>query len=113
MFLPRKIENALPLSTGARRAATFVVLGIFVIGGAFALRQYTVEHLPLWADSKVVALAVLAEDKPMMEHRIGDVMSLDAIKSRLGENQPYLVYFLPKNYVMQGLIADTGEDWQL
>ena len=24
-----------------------------------------------------------------------------------------LVYFLPTNYVMQGLIADTGDDWQL
>jgi hypothetical protein len=27
--------------------------------------------------------------------------------------ESYLVYFLPTNYVMQGLIADTGGDWQL
>jgi hypothetical protein len=31
----------------------------------------------------------------------------------LVENQSYLVYFLPTNYVMQGLIANTGDDWQL
>lgn len=113
MFLPRSIENAVPLSTAARRVAAFLLLAVFVIGGAFLLRQYTVEHLPLWMDSKVVALAVLAEDKQMMEHRMGDVLSLEPIKSRLAENQSYLVYFLPTNYVMQGLIADTGDDWQL
>jgi protein-S-isoprenylcysteine O-methyltransferase Ste14 len=113
MFLPRKIDNAVSLTTGVRRLAAFVVLAILVVGGAFALRQYTVEHLPLWTDSKVVVLAVLAEDEPMMEHRMSDVLNLDPIKSRLAANQPYLVYFLPRNYVMQGLIADTGDDWQL
>jgi protein-S-isoprenylcysteine O-methyltransferase Ste14 len=113
MFLPRSVENAVPLSTAPRRAAAFLLLAALVIGGAFLLRQYTVEHLPLWMDSKVVALAVLAEDKQMMEQRMGDVLNLEPVKSRLAENQSYLVYFLPTNYVMQGLIADTGGDWQL
>lgn len=113
MFLPRSIENAVPLSTAARRVAAFLLLAVFVIGGAFLLRRYTVDHLPLWMDSKVVALAVLAEDKKMMEHRMGDVLNLEPIKSRLEQNHSYLVYFLPTNYVMQGLIADTGDDWQL
>ena len=75
--------------------AAFLLLAV-LIGGAFLLRQYTVEHLPLWMDSKVVALAVLAEDKQMMEHRMGDVLSLESIKSRLAENQPYLVFFCPR-----------------
>ena len=91
----------------------FCLLTFVVLGGAFLLRQYTVEHLPLWADSKVVVLAVLADDKGMMEHRMGDVLNLEPIKSRVDQNQSYLVYFLPTNYVMQGLIADTGENWQL
>jgi protein-S-isoprenylcysteine O-methyltransferase Ste14 len=113
MFLPRSIENAVPLSSAVSRVAAFLLLAIFVIGGAFLLRQYTVDHLPLWMDSKVVALAVLAEDKQMMEHRMRDVLNLEQVKSRLEPNQSYLVYFLPTNYVMQGLIADTGDDWQL
>jgi protein-S-isoprenylcysteine O-methyltransferase Ste14 len=113
MFLPRSVEHAVPLSTAASRAAAFLLLATFAVGAAFLLRQYTVDHLPLWMDSKVVALAVLAEDKQMMEHRMSDVLSLEPIKSRLAENQSYLVYFLPTNYVMQGLIADTGDDWQL
>jgi protein-S-isoprenylcysteine O-methyltransferase Ste14 len=113
MFLPRRIENAVPLSTITSRAAAFLLLAIFVMGGAFLLRQYTVDHLPLGMNSRVVALSVLAEDEHMMEHRMGDVLSLEQIQSRLEPNQTYLVYFLPTNYVMQGLIADTGGDWQL
>jgi hypothetical protein len=34
-------------------------------------------------------------------------------ESRVDQNQSYLVYFLPTNYVMQGLIANTGDKWQL
>jgi hypothetical protein len=113
MFLPRSIENAVPLSTATSRVAAFVLLATLVVGGAFLLRQYTVDHLPLWMDSKVVALAVLAEDEQMMEHRMGDMLNLEQIKSRLEPNQSYVVYFLPTNYVMQGLIADTGGDWEL
>ena len=113
MFLPRSMENLVPLSTAVSRVAAFLFLAVFVIGGAFLLRQYTVDHLPLWMDSNVVALAVLPEDKEMMEHRMGDVLNLDPIRSRVNQTQSYLVYFLPTNYVMQGLIADTGDVWQL
>lgn len=113
MFLPRSIENAVPLSSLASKVAAFLLLAVLVLGGAFLLRQYTVEHLPLWSESNVVVLAVLADDKGMMEHRMGDVLNLEQIKSRVDENQSYLVYFLPTNYVMQGLIADTGDSWQL
>jgi hypothetical protein len=112
MFLPRSIETHL-LATSARRAEAFLFLAVIVIGGAFLLRWYTVEHLPLWKSSNVVALAIFPEDHPMMDHRMGDMLSLEAIKSRLDANQSYLVYFLAPNYVMQGMIADTGGDWQL
>jgi len=113
MFLPRSIERRVPLITPASRAAAFVLLATVVIGGAFLLRWYTVEHLPLWKDSNVIALAMLPEDKQMMQHRIADVLSQEPIKPQLVGNQTYLVYFLPTNYVMQGLVADTGGEWQL
>ena len=55
----------------------------------------------------MVALAVLPEDEPMIEHRMAEILKVDAVRSRLKENESYLAYFLPTNYVMQGLIADT------
>jgi protein-S-isoprenylcysteine O-methyltransferase Ste14 len=112
MFLPKRIEDAVPSSTFGGKVVLYVVICALAIGGAFLLRSYTVNHLPLWADSNVVALAVLPEDKQMMEHRMGDILKLDEVQSRLKDG-PYLVYFLPTDYVMQGLIADTGGDWQL
>jgi hypothetical protein len=61
----------------------------------------------------VTALAVLPEDEQMMRHRMPAILNLDQVKSRLHSNESYVVYFLPTNYVMQGLIANTGGDWQL
>ena len=113
MFLPKGIEDSLSFSTALGKAALFVVISALAIGGAFVLRSYTVNHLPLWTGSNVVALAVLPEDEPMMDHRMGDILKVEEVESRLKPNQPYLAYFLPTNYVMQGLIADTGGDWQL
>jgi hypothetical protein len=49
----------------------------------------------------------------MLQHRMGEILQLEEVKSRLRDHQAYLVYFLPQDYVMQGLIGDTGGDWQL
>ena len=113
MFLPKGIEDSLSFSTALGKVALFIVLSALAMSGAFLLRSYTVNHLPLWTSSNVVALAVLPEDEPMMDHRMGDILTVEEVQSRLQPNQPYLAYFLPTNYVMQGLIADTGGDWQL
>lgn len=113
MFLPKGLEGSIAFSTLAGKVALFVVVAIGAIGGAFLLRDYTVRHLPLWTGSHVTALAVLPEDEPMMQHRMPAILNLDQIRSRLNQNESYVVYFLPTNYVMQGLIADTGGDWQL
>jgi hypothetical protein len=41
------------------------------------------------------------------------VLELPEIKAHLGEQGPVLAYLMPKDYVMQGMIADTGGEWQL
>jgi hypothetical protein len=42
------------------------------------------------------------------------VLELPAIKAGLeGQRGPVLVYIMPKDYVMQGMIGDTGDEWQL
>ncbi len=113
MFLPKRLENSVSFSTAGGKIALFLAVSVFAIGGAFLLREYTVRHLPLWAGSNVVALAVLPDDEQMMDHRMGDILKVEEVKSRLAGSEAYLAYFLPTDYVMQGLIADTGGDWQL
>jgi protein-S-isoprenylcysteine O-methyltransferase Ste14 len=113
MFLPKRIEDAVSFSTAQGKIVLFLLISVLAIGGAFLLRNYTVNHLPLWTDSNVVALAVFPEDEEMMDHRMGDILKVEEVNSRRMGTESYLVYFLPTNYAMQGLVADTGIDWRL
>ena len=113
MFLPKKIEGLIFPSTVIGKLVLFASICAFTIAAAFHLRDHTVRHLPLWNDTNVVALAILPDDLEKMEHRMGDILKTEEVKTRLQDNEYYLVYFLPPDYVMQGLIADTGGEWKL
>jgi protein-S-isoprenylcysteine O-methyltransferase Ste14 len=113
MFMPKKIERRLAPSSSGGKAAVFIAFAAITIGGAFFLRDYTVKHLPVWTDANVSALAVIPEDMQKMEHRMPDIIGLGEVRSHLKGDGHYLVYFLPANYIMQGLIADTGGAWKL
>jgi len=113
MFLPRRVEQWILPGSMPGRIGTFVLIAVLVLGGAFALRAYTVKHLPLWTDANIVALAVNPDDAAMMDYRMEEVLRLPEVRARISDGQRYLVYFLPSNYIMQGLIADTGGEWRL
>lgn len=113
MFLPRAVESKIAPSTAAGKAALFVLAAALVLGGAFSLRAYTTRHLPLWTDGNVVVISIVPEDAPILDHRMADVLRMEEIRKRLKAGEHYLVYFLPENYIMQGLVADTGSEWKL
>jgi len=119
MFLPGGAEAAvgkvLPIRETPIRAAVLLLLLLAgTVGGAFALRAYTVSHLPLWSDGTVSALAILPDDLEVLDHRMGSVLEMPEIKAHMGGTPgETLVYFMPRDYVMQGMIADTGGEWQL
>jgi protein-S-isoprenylcysteine O-methyltransferase Ste14 len=119
MFLPKKIEGPLSPSGVMGRIALFALIAAFTIGSVFFLRYYTVEHLPIWAEKldgsgpHVVALAIMPDDAQKMEHRMNDILSMEEVRAKLKNNEDYLVYFIPPDYIMQGMIADTGDEWRL
>lgn len=113
MFLPKKLEQSIMPSGAAGKAALFIVLAVITLGTAFFLRDYTVKHLPVWTHANVSALAIMPDDMAKMEHRMPDILELEQVRSHLKDDGHYLVYFLPQNYIMQGMIADTGGDWKL
>lgn len=119
MFLPKGLEEifhrqAIPRTPWLRTVLAFVLLSFFTLGGAFALRNYTIRHLPLWSNGPVTALAILPDDWFKLQHRMAPVLEIPEIKNRLQERTgPFLVYFMPPDYIMQGMIADTGGQWQL
>jgi hypothetical protein len=119
MFLSRGVETAagrlLPVGSGTLKAVLVIgLLAIAAIGGAFGLRVYTLDSLPLWSDGPVTTLAILPNDLAVVDHRMRDVLEIPEIKTRLaGQKDPVLAYVMPIDYVMQGMIADTGGEWQL
>jgi protein-S-isoprenylcysteine O-methyltransferase Ste14 len=119
MFLPGGTEaavgNVLPIrNTPIRAAVLLLLLFAGTVGGAFALRTYTVSRLPVWSAGSVSALAILPDDLTILDHRMGFVLEMPEIKAHMGETPgEILVYFMPRDYVMQGMIADTGGEWQL
>jgi protein-S-isoprenylcysteine O-methyltransferase Ste14 len=118
MFLPRGLESLgrrlLPRSPFFGPTLGFVILVVAAVGGAFALRAYTVARLPLWSSGRITALAILPDDGAMLEHRMEDVLELPEVKARLAKTPgPIFVYVVPRQYVMQGMIADTGPEWRL
>jgi protein-S-isoprenylcysteine O-methyltransferase Ste14 len=113
MFLPKPIEKRIMPRGAGGRTVLFVLLSALALGSAFFLRSYTISHLPVWSSDNVVAMSILNDDKFRMEHRMPDILTMEQVRTRLNDNDEYLVYFLPPDYIMQGLIADTGGDWRL
>jgi len=119
MFIPRGLERSvdgLPFlrSRALRPLLGFVLFAALTVGGAFALRSYTVARLPLWSQGRVTAMAILPADLIMLEHRMPALLEIPEVRSRLDQIAgPVLVYLIPPQYVMQGMIADTGPQWRL
>jgi protein-S-isoprenylcysteine O-methyltransferase Ste14 len=113
MFLPRRIERYLDHMGATGKIALYCLIVAATLGGAFFLRDYTIKHLPFWTDSNVSVLAIVPDDLQKIRHRMPDILGMPEVKARLRVGDHYLVYFLPANYIMQGLIADTGGKWKL
>lgn len=124
MFLPKFVERLLckgekptrPLSF-IRGAAIFLGTLVAVIGGGFILRAYTVRHLPLAQVDGVDVISITREDLDSARGLLPAVLEDSAIAPQLraahGGGARVLAYFIPVDYVMQGMIADTGEEWKL
>ena len=125
MFLPRFIEriwigNREPRQRlGAGRVVViFLVLLVFIVGSGFILRAYTVHHLPLKQLNRVDVTAITREDLITADQLLPSVLQDSVIASKLQtidneKGHRILAYFIPIDYVMQGMIADTGGEWRL
>jgi protein-S-isoprenylcysteine O-methyltransferase Ste14 len=114
MFLPKGIERLLSPSSRIGKAALACGIVGFFLGGAFLMRAHTIDTLTLWTKAQnVTAVAILPEDGFKMDHRMSDILALPEVQKKIQANKLYLVYFIPRDYIMQGMIADTGGEWKL
>jgi len=113
MFVPRLIERWFPAFMPNKPVRAFLVpafIVAIVMGAGFSLRGITLHSLPLATENNVTLVAMLPEDT------ILDKVVLDSITRREGllrKDKDYLGYLMPADYVMQGMIADTGTNFHL
>jgi protein-S-isoprenylcysteine O-methyltransferase Ste14 len=124
MFLPLSVEKVLignrkPKSLSFGKACIiFLVLVVVIVGGGFLSRAYTVRHLPLEQVGRVDVITITKEDLSAATQLLPSVLEDPAIASKLKSIQDngsrcLLAYFIPIDYVMQGMIANTGGEWKL
>jgi protein-S-isoprenylcysteine O-methyltransferase Ste14 len=125
MFLPRAVEGlwqgeqrSEPSLTVVKGVAIFGLLVALIVGAGFGLRAYTVRSLPLAANGGIDVIGVTAEDAAAGAQLLSAVREDPAASTRLQAGSipagdRVLAYVVPIDYTMQGMIADTGEQWKL
>jgi protein-S-isoprenylcysteine O-methyltransferase Ste14 len=125
MFLPRPIERLYTknpdqqqhLSIG-KVGVIFLIIFVIIVGSGFILRTYTVHHLPLIQINNVDVITISPEDTSIANELLPSVLRDSVIATKLKSlprtaNHRLLAYFVPIDYVMQGMIANTGDEWKL
>ena len=87
---------------------------IFVIGTGFILREITLLSLHFESKDNVTILSMLPEDNKLDAVALESILKAQAKGADiLNRDKNYLGYLMPGDYVMQGMIADTGGHFHL
>jgi len=125
MFIPRSVEKIFIKNPDPQKALSlgkmgliFLGLVIVIVGSGFIVRAYTVRHLPFEQVGTVDVITITSEDSvtvhELLPAVLGDSVVAPKLKSFEGsDNHRLLAYFIPIDYVMQGMIANTGDEWKL
>jgi len=122
MFLPRVIERPLAAlfqrlvpKPARQRVVIPFLLVVLVMGSGVLLRGITLNSLPLTTVANLTAVPILPEDRALAGEAVNGILAA----SKTGEipflksDKDYLGYLMPADYVMQGMIADTGGHFHL
>jgi len=121
MFAPRWLETRLsgvrkllPVGAAGTAVGSFAVFGL-VLGAGFALREVTLVSLPVETGNNITLVSILPEDEGRLASSLRGILAYaqNETDSMLLPDKGYLGYLMPADYIMQGLIADTGGPSQL
>ena len=116
MFFPRmwKTESQASLSTNLiqpKNIFTLLSVVVVVIGTGFLCRSVTLNSLQLKSKDNVTLVSIMPEDSKQEQ------VALNAIQyggvEFLNKSKDYLGYEMPVDYIMQGMIANTGSEHHL
>ena len=121
MFLPAPVEKRLSFvahlvpAGRARSVALPVLVLALVMGTGFVLRAATLLSLPLQTERNLTMVPILPEDRPLVPAALAAIVPVmgQGEGSLLRDDRDYLAYLMPADYIMQGMIADTGAECRL
>jgi protein-S-isoprenylcysteine O-methyltransferase Ste14 len=120
MFWPRLSRKPAAVKP-LRWQAAFLLLIALTAGAAalgFGLRAYTVARLPLATVGGIDLVSIIPGDLPTAKELLQGIRDDPVAAARLRSIQTsghsrILAYAMPVDYVMQGMIANTGPEWKL
>jgi hypothetical protein len=120
MFLPKEVERCFSFMSRVvpksplRHVVVSLLIIATVIGSGFVLRTITLRSLPFASEANMTVLSLLQEDAVMNASAIETILQGERDgKIKLSDNKNYLAYMMPADYIMQGMIADTGGEFHL
>ncbi|RMG45282.1 MAG: isoprenylcysteine carboxylmethyltransferase family protein [Acidobacteria bacterium] len=116
MFFPRLRANKFSSSLSARpfqpkTLLTLTSVVILVIGTGFVCRIVTLNSLRLQSKDNVTLVSIMPEDSEKETAVLNAMQSANV--AFLDKDKTYLGYVMPVDYIMQGMIANTGSEHQL
>jgi len=124
MFLPgnpggklfRLLFGWIP-SRGLALGASSAVIVVLVLGGALALRRYTIGHATteLLPDDNMMAIAVWPTSPDEIQQVVSAALQNEKVRAAL-ENESgaaFTAHLLPKDYGMVNMFADVGTDHRM
>ena len=116
MFFPRimksKITSSVPISAfNTKKIVALLSVVTIVIGAGFVCRVVTLNSLYLKSKENVTLISIMPEDNEK-EPAILNAIQYGGIEF-LNQDKDYLGYEMPVDYIMQGMIANTGGEFHL
>lgn len=121
MFFPRSFErffarhgSRIRLSLPNYVAIPVLIITI-VIGSGFMFREITVRSLPIQSKNNITLVSMLPEDDELNTGIINELLKAHADGKLvfLDDAKDYFGYVMMPDYIMQGMIADTGDNFHL
>lgn len=121
MFLHRRVENFLLIpfrytqQNVLRHASICFSIIVIVIGSGFLLRFITLHSIGLSTAENITILPILTEDTGIGKRVLEKITAENGTKRLefIDSRKDYLAYLIPGDYVMQGMLADTGGEFHL
>jgi len=120
MFLPKSVERCFPFinnfipKTSLTYAVVSLIIILIVIGSGLILRTITLRSLSFESNTNITMVSLLPEDIYRNTNAVQTILNGEREgKIILSADKDYLAYLMPADYIMQGMIANTQEEFHL